>query len=117
MLCDRPVYEAGLAVVNKWLRTKHAIVFRLNVGVVQVNFFDHSKLVVNGPRDTVTYINTQGETVTYYLEDVAKSNHPSLENLSSRLTYVSDIVDHMVSKQRGTAGKIEAAEVKTEATA
>ncbi|EGD77160.1 PLK protein kinase [Salpingoeca rosetta] len=103
MLADKRVYEPGLAVVNKWLRTKHAIVFRMNVGVVQVNFFDHSKLVVNGPRDTVTFINTEGETNTYFLDDVAKSNHPSLENLSSRLTYVSDIVDHMVSKQRSTA--------------
>ena len=95
-------------MVNKWLRTKHAIVFRLNVGVVQVNFFDHSKLVVNGPRDTVTFINTDGETTTYFLDDVAKSNHPSLENLSSRLTYVSDIVDHMVTKQRGQQASDEA---------
>lgn len=38
---------AGMAFVWKWYRCMQAIVFRLSSGVVQFNFYDHSKLLIS----------------------------------------------------------------------
>ena len=98
-------YQRGLPFVKKWLRTKHAIVFRLNIGVVQINFFDHTKLVVNGPRDTVTYIDGDGSTRIYSLEEVSRSKHASIETMMARLSYATDVIEHMLTKSRAASPK------------
>lgn len=92
-------YNSGLAFVKKWLRTKHAIVFRLNIGAVQINFFDHTKLVVNNSRDTCTFIDGEGTTTTYTMDEISRSNHPSIETLVARLSYACDVVEHMLTKK------------------
>lgn len=99
MQVDMP-YTRNLALVRKWLRTKHAIVFRLTIGVVQINFFDHTKIVVDEPMDMVTYIGKSGAMVCYSLADIARSNHPSIEDLASRLSYATDVVGHLINKGR-----------------
>lgn len=96
-------YTPGLPVVRKWLRTKHAIVFRLTVGVVQINFFDHTKVIVDEPNDMVTYINKAGTIATYRLADIACSRHTSIEDLASRLSYAADVVGHLVNKTRSSS--------------
>eukprot|EP00045_Choanoeca_perplexa_P010102 m.101003 g.101003 ORF g.101003 m.101003 type:complete len:648 (-) comp15153_c0_seq1:134-2077(-) len=100
-------YQRGLPFVKKWLRTKHAIVFRLNIGVVQINFFDHTKLVVNGPRDTVTYIDGDGSTRIYSLEEVSRSKHASIETMMARLSYATDVIEHMLTKSRSASPKAD----------
>lgn len=101
-------YVPGLPVVRKWLRTKHAIVFRLTVGAVQINFFDHTKIIVNEPQDTVTYIDKAGSIATFSLADIACSRHPSIEDLASRLSYASDVVGHLVNKTRASSAALQA---------
>jgi hypothetical protein len=101
-------YVPGLPVVRKWLRTKHAIVFRLTVGVVQINFFDHTKIIVNEPQDTVTYIDKSGVIATFSLADIACSRHPSIEDLASRLSYAADVVGHLVNKTRASGATLQA---------
>ena len=86
----------GLAFVRKWLRTKHAIVFRMSNSVIQINFFDHTKLIVNTPLGLVTFINKDRISTTYYLDDVAKSRHVAVEELVSRLSYATDVVEHLM---------------------
>lgn len=43
--------------------------------LMQINFFDHTKLVVNVPSMLVTYIDKDRKSSTYFLEAVAGSNH------------------------------------------
>ena len=57
--------------VKKWLRTKHAIVFRLSQGVIQINFFDHAKLVLNTSLGLITFIDKSRKTNTYHTKDIA----------------------------------------------
>ncbi len=40
----------------------------------QINFFDHTKLVVNVPSMLVTYIDKDRKSNTYFLESIATSN-------------------------------------------
>lgn len=90
-------YKSGsLSFVKKWLRTKHAIVFRLSSGIIQINFFDHTKLIVNSPMEMVTFINKERQSNSFYMEDLAKSRHASIEELVSRLSYATDVVEHLM---------------------
>jgi len=45
--------------VKKWMRTKHAIMFRLNNKVVQVCFQDKTEIILCSDTKTVTYFNRQ----------------------------------------------------------
>ena len=45
-----PTPAAGAMIhMKKWMRTKTAIVFRLSSSVIQINFFNHTKLIINAP--------------------------------------------------------------------
>ena len=47
--------------VKKWMRTKHAIMFRLSNKIVQVNFQDSTEIILSSETRTVTYVNKRGE--------------------------------------------------------
>lgn len=51
----------GSVYVKKWMRTKHAIMFRLSNKIVQVNFQDHTEILLNSENRLVTYVNKRGE--------------------------------------------------------
>ena len=57
--------------VTQWRRHKNAIVFRLSQGVVQINFFDHAKLVLNTSLGLITFIDKSRKTNTYNVKDIA----------------------------------------------
>jgi len=59
--------------VKKWVRQQHAIVFRLSQGVVQINFFDHAKLIINTPRGFITFIDKSRQTNTYSISDISST--------------------------------------------
>ena len=42
--------------VKKWMRTKHAILFRLNNKVVQVCFQDNTEIIICSDSRLVTYV-------------------------------------------------------------
>jgi polo-like kinase 1 len=50
--------------VKKWMRTKHAIMFRLSNKIVQVNFQDHTEILLNSESRMVTYVNKKAERET-----------------------------------------------------
>jgi len=49
----------NLIYVQKWLRTRHAIIFRLSNESVQVNFFDHTKVMLSQEAQVVTFVNKE----------------------------------------------------------
>jgi cell cycle serine/threonine-protein kinase CDC5/MSD2 len=62
--------------IKAWLRTKDAIVFRLSCSSVQLNFVDHSKLVISVMQDAVMYINKAGDSQVLFLSRVTRENAP-----------------------------------------
>uniref|UniRef100_V5EQ41 Serine/threonine-protein kinase n=2 Tax=Kalmanozyma brasiliensis (strain GHG001) TaxID=1365824 RepID=V5EQ41_KALBG len=46
----------GMTFVHKWYKTKDAIVFRLSNGTVQLNFYDHTKLLLTQGAQVVSVI-------------------------------------------------------------
>jgi polo-like kinase 1 len=53
--------ESGSCYVKKWMKTKHAIMFRLSNKIVQVNFTDRTEIILSSEQKLVTYINLKGE--------------------------------------------------------
>lgn len=54
--------------MKKWLRTKHAFIFRLNNKTVQTCFLDNSELVLCTDTKTVTYFDRHKLKVTVALD-------------------------------------------------
>ncbi len=88
--------------VKKWMRTRHAIMFRLSNKVVQVNFQDHTEIMLSSETKVVTYVNKKGERSTYPLSSAMES--ANLE-MVKRLKYTKDILTHMLNTNNNPQGK------------
>ena len=75
--------------VKKWLRTKHAILFRLNNKVVQVCFQDNTEILICSDSRLVTYVTKQGTRETWSLKEALESSD---QEMIKRLKYAKDIV-------------------------
>mmetsp|Transcript_19962 Transcript_19962/g.36952 ORF Transcript_19962/g.36952 Transcript_19962/m.36952 type:complete len:585 (+) Transcript_19962:4188-5942(+) len=91
--------------VKKWMRTRHAIMFRLSNKIVQVNFQDHTEIILSSESRMVTYVNKRGERSTYPLSTALESSNAEM---SKRLKYTKDILTHMLSSGTGATKQTEA---------
>jgi len=82
-----PVY------VKKWLKTKHATMFRLSSKVVQVIFQDHTEIILSSELKIVTYVNKKHERLHYPLSTALQSSNAEM---TKRLKYTKDILTHML---------------------
>lgn len=91
----------------KYMRTKHAVMFLLTNRVVQINFFDHSKLILSQDGLVVTFINRQRELSTFALADVQSK---SKNDVLSRIRYAADILQSLTAggakKENGKAVQV-----------
>lgn len=85
--------ERVLVYMRRWMRTKHAIMFRLSNKVVQVCFLDKTEILLSTDDKVVTYSNKKGEKATYELKGALESNN---YEMSKRLKYTKDILAHMM---------------------
>lgn len=89
----------GSVYVKKWMRTKHAIMFRLSNKIVQVNFQDHTEILLNSENRLVTYVNKRGERSIMPLSQALDSNN---QEMTKRLKYTKDILTHMLNNNGAT---------------
>ncbi|KAI1291872.1 Serine/threonine-protein kinase PLK1 [Halotydeus destructor] len=86
---------ARLPYLKNWFRTRNAIVFLLNNGTVQLNFFqDHTKIILCPLMGAVTYINEQRDFRTFKLDLLQK--HGCNKELHTRLRYASEVIERLV---------------------
>lgn len=88
--------------VKKWMRTRHAIMFRLSNKVVQVNFQDHTEIMLSSETKVVTYVNKRGERSTYPLSSAMESANMEMVK---RLKYTKDILTHMLNTNNNAQSK------------
>ena len=80
--------------VKKWMRTRHAIMFRLSNKIVQVCFQDKTEIILSSESRVVTYCNKKGDRQTYPLSTALEmSNY----EMTKRLKYTKDILTHMLT--------------------
>ena len=86
--------DAGYCYVKKWMKTKHAIMFRLSNKIVQVNFTDKTEIILSSEQKLVTYINLKGERSEYPLATALDSKNAEM---AKRLKYTKQILTHMLN--------------------
>lgn len=80
--------------LKKWVRTRHAILFRLSNSTVQVVFYDHTEVLLSSEARLVTYVDKTGERTTYPIHEITKN--PNGE-VGKRLKYAKDILHQLIS--------------------
>ncbi|MCQ2818294.1 MAG: CDC5/polo family serine/threonine-protein kinase [archaeon] len=95
--------DKNFVYVKKWMRTKHAILFRLSNKIVQVCFLDQTEIILSSETKLVTYVNKKGERRPYPLSSALDSNNTEM---TKRLRYTKEILTHMLnSRTQGTGDK------------
>ena len=88
------IEKENLVYVKKWIRTKHAILFRLSNKIVQICFLDSTEIILKGESKMVTYINKKNEKLNYPLSTAMESDN---KEMTKRLKYTKDILTHMLT--------------------
>ena len=98
--------------VKKWMRTRHAIMFRLSNKIVQVCFQDHTEIILSSESRIVTYVNKKGERSTYPLSSALENSN---YEMTKRLKYTKDILTHMLNMnlQRSSQKKSQSGQEST----
>ena len=91
---EKELGEKPYTYVKKWMRTRHAIMFRLSNKIVQVCFQDHTEIILSSESRIVTYVNKKGERSTYPLSTALENSN---FEMTKRLKYTKDILTHMLN--------------------
>ena len=95
--------EKHYVYVKKWMKTKHAILFRLSNKIVQVSFLDQTEIILSSETKIVTYMDKKGQLSTYPLNTALDSTN---YEMTKRLKYTKQILMHMLtSKSHGSGGQ------------
>jgi len=90
-----------LPYLKNWFRTRNAIVFLLNNGTVQINFFqDHIKLILCPLMNAVTYVNANREFRTFKISLLGELG--CTKEFMSRIRYASEVIDRLEVQKQGT---------------
>ncbi|KAJ3032137.1 UNVERIFIED_CONTAM: Cell cycle serine/threonine-protein kinase cdc5/MSD2 [Siphonaria sp. JEL0065] len=93
--------RSDLTFLTKYLRTKHGVIFRLSNQVVQINLFDHSKLILSQNANVITYIDKNRNMTTRRLHDFLAMKE---REVVDRITYARDILQQMIIKKAKRSG-------------
>jgi polo-like kinase 1 len=89
--------NSTLVYLKKWVRTKHAIFFRLSDSTVQIVFYDHTEVLLTSDERHITYVDKNRNRNTYYLTDELVGCNPEI---AKRLKYTKEILEQLVSGQK-----------------
>ena len=85
--------------LKKWMKTRHAIMFRLSNKIVQVDFHDKTQIVLSSIAKLVTYVNKKGEKSHYKIAEAMDSDNAEM---GKRLKYTKEILTHMLNNNAPT---------------
>ncbi|KAH6908386.1 Pkinase-domain-containing protein [Coprinopsis sp. MPI-PUGE-AT-0042] len=86
----------GMEWVQKYLRMKRVIVFKLSHDVLQFNFYDHSKLILSSNGLLITYIDKSYNLTRWTLQDVmAFSLNPPSDASEDEQKFNQKLVDKL----------------------
>lgn len=89
--------EISFVYLKKWVRTKHAILFRLSDQTVQIVFYDQTEVLLTPDERFVTYVDKKRNRCTYYLNDELVATNAEL---AKRLKYSKEILQQLISGQK-----------------
>jgi polo-like kinase 1 len=99
----------NLVYLKKWMKTRHAIMFRLSNKIVQVDFQDKTQIILSSESRLVTYVNKKGEKSEYPIATALESENAEM---AKRLKYTKEILTHMLNNNMTQTGVVADAETK-----
>ncbi|XP_012264966.1 serine/threonine-protein kinase polo [Athalia rosae] len=81
--------------MHQWFRTQSAVVMQLTNGSVQINFLDHTKIIMCPLMAAVTYIDNEKICRTYRFQTIQQ--HGCIAGLAKNLAYAYEKVGIMMS--------------------
>lgn len=88
-----------MVYLKKWVRTKHAIFFRLSDHTVQIVFYDHTEILLTPDERHITYVDKDRTRKTYYLTDELVGYNAEI---AKRLKYTKEILNQLVTGQKNS---------------
>lgn len=98
-LSTRSNDHCDLLFVVKFFRTSQATFFRLSHRILQVNFFDHCKLIFSDEGNIITFLDQEKCCLVF---PMSTSRVHLSSAITSKLQYVSDIFSNMVKSSSMT---------------
>jgi polo-like kinase 1 len=92
-----------LVYLKKWMKTRHAIMFRLSNKIVQVDFQDKTQIILSSESRLVTYVNKKGEKSEYPIASALESDNAEM---AKRLKYTKEILTHMLNNNMTQNGNM-----------
>mmetsp|Transcript_11325 Transcript_11325/g.20935 ORF Transcript_11325/g.20935 Transcript_11325/m.20935 type:complete len:650 (+) Transcript_11325:489-2438(+) len=89
---DTVVNSEPLPFVKKWVRTRHAVFFRLSNRTVQVSFFDNTQILLSAQAKMLSFYDSENK-----LQRVSLSKAKSFPDIAKRLKYTKQILHELVS--------------------
>ena len=78
--------------IKKWMKTKHAVFFRLSNKVVQAYFKDDTQIIFDN-ENSFTYVNKKGERLQYDRELNSKD-----DKMIKKYNYTKECINHLLDK-------------------
>ena len=91
---ESPDASEPLVFVKKWVRTRHAILFRMSNHTVQVMFLDNTEVLLSSEARVVTFADKAGARRTLGLAEVVDAPR---SDITKRLKYTKDILRQLIT--------------------
>ena len=80
--------------MKKWIKTKHAMLFRLSNGTVQVLFYDMTEVLISSEGRLITFVDKEKNRFVHSTAEIANKQHG---DVSRRLKYAKEILSQLIS--------------------
>jgi len=90
---DKNSCGRDMVYLKKWVRTKHAIFFRLSDQTVQIVFYDHTEVLLTPDERYITYVDKSKNRSTYFMTDELVGCNAEI---AKRLKYTKEILQQLV---------------------
>ena len=85
---------APMVFMKKWIKTKHAMLFRLSNGTVQVLFYDMTEVLISSEGRLITFVDKEKNRFVHSTAEIANKQHG---DVSRRLKYAKEILSQLIS--------------------
>lgn len=92
------INDRDLLYLKRFIKTKHAFLFRLSNKTVQVCFHDNTELIIGQVTQNITYINKIGQKLLYHLYNAFDVNN---KEMIKRLKYTKKLLIQMLLSSQG----------------
>lgn len=100
------IEEIDFIFVKKWIKTKHAIIFRFSNKAIQICFKDRTEIFLHIINENIAYTNKSGEKIVYPLKNSLNSSN---FEMNKRVKYAKQVLTHMINinKKKKDCNQIE----------